>query len=210
MARSPAPRPSKPPPKAPADDRKARLKSAAEVAKLLGAGRNTVQRWIDAGCPVVSKPVTPGDGDRYVLDLGEVVEWRIATEVAAARKASARPARMAGDHDEDEDVASDLLKDPEKRMKVARLAVQLLSDQKRIVLTDDVEALFERAMGLIRQAVMAMPNRLIRFVPGLGVAETREFHTKVSSAAADTLEDVDKLVRTFVAEARKAQEEAGR
>lgn len=200
MARTPA----KPAAKAPADDRKARLKSAAEVARLLGAGRNTVQRWIDSGCPTVSKPVTPGDGDRYVLDLREVVEWRIATEVAAARRAAPRP---SGDGDDD-DVAGDLLKDPEKRMKVARLAVQLLSDQKRVTLNDDVEALWDRAHGLIRQAVMALPNRLIRMVPGQGAAETRALHRKVSDACADTLEDADKLVRGFVAEARKAEEAA--
>lgn len=206
MARTPAARPAKAPAKAQADDRKARLKSAAEVARLLGAGRNTVQRWIDSGCPTVSKPVTPGDGDRYVLDLREVVEWRIATEVAAARRAAPRP---SGDGD-DEDVAGDLLKDPEKRMKVARLAVQLLGDQKRVVLTDDVQGLWERAHGLIRQSVMALPNRVIRMVPGLGVAETKAVHRKISDACADALEDASKSVATFVAEARKAAEEAGR
>ncbi|WP_449410047.1 hypothetical protein [Methylobacterium komagatae] len=199
MARTPA----KAPAKAPADERKFRLKSAADTAKLLGASRNTVQGWIDAGCPTVKRPV--GSGDSYVLDLREVVEWRIATEVEEARKAARRP---SGDSDGDDDVAGDLLKDPEKRMKVARLAVQLLADQKKVVLTDDVEALWQRTQGLIRQAVMALPNRLIRMVPGQGVAETRALHRKVSDACADTLEDADKLVRGFVAEARKAEEAA--
>jgi|GEM_PF-2785190 len=125
MARTPA----KAPAKAPVDKRKFRLKSAADTAKLLGARRNTVQGWIDAGCPTVKRPV--GSGDSYVLDLREVVEWRIATEAEKARKAARRP---SGDSN-DEDVAGDILKDPEKRMKVARLAVQLLS----------VEAMEDRA-----------------------------------------------------------------
>lgn len=202
MARTPA---TRRPPAADPDDRKARLKSAAEVAKLLGAGRNTVQGWIDAGCPTVSKPV--GKGDSYVLDLREVVEWRIASEVARARKEYARPARSSYDED---DVADDLLKDPEKRMKVARLAVQLLADQKEVVLTDDVQALWERCFGLIRQSVMALPNRVIRMVPGLGVDETKAFHRKTSDACADILEEASKAVATFVAAARKAEAEAAR
>lgn len=209
MARTPTPKRTSTPAKlAEVSDRQIRLKSAAQVAKLLGAGRNTVQGWIDAGCPCVSKPASPGDGDKYVLDVAEVVRWRIATEVAEARKEASRPGRAAGDADDD--VADDLLKDPEKRMKVARLAVQLLGDQKRVVLTDDVQGLWERAHGLIRQSVMALPNRVIRMVPGLGVDETKSLHRKISDACADSLEDASKSVATFVAEARKAAEEAGR
>ncbi len=188
------------------DARKARLKSAAEVAKLLGAGRNTVQGWIDAGCPTVSKPATPGDGDKYVLDMAEVVKWRIATEVAAARKAAARPS----DPGDDEGVADDLLKDPEKRMKVARLAVALLNDQKEVVLTDDVQSLWERSYGLIRQSVMALPNRVIRLVPGLGVDETKAFHRKTSAACADALEEASRAVAAFIAQARKDAADAAR
>lgn len=181
-----------------------RTKSAADAAKLLGVSRNTVQGWIDEGCPCVSKPVRPGDGDSYRLDLAEIVRWRIAKAVAEAK---VPPKGRPSDGDEDDDPKG--LTDPEQRLKVANLAVKLLKEQKKVVLVDEVDALFERALGLIRQSVMAMPNRVIRFVPGLGVAETQSVHRKITDAAADTMEDAHKLVTAFVARARKDAEGAG-
>lgn len=66
-----------------------RVKSASEIADLLGVNRNTVAKWIRDGMPTEGEP--PAAGKPYMIDMAAAVRWlqeRAAREAAEAMPTS--------------------------------------------------------------------------------------------------------------------------
>lgn len=59
-----------------------RVMSSSMVATYLDVSRNTVQAWINRGCPVEREPEKKGES--YELDLAAVVKWLQAQEIEKA------------------------------------------------------------------------------------------------------------------------------
>lgn len=71
------------PPHRSAGDRGSKLHSLTQAAGLLGVHRNTLAKWLEQGCPAVTR----ADRDRGIeweLDLPQVIDWRISRAVEDA------------------------------------------------------------------------------------------------------------------------------
>lgn len=160
-----------------------RVMSLSSVATLLGVAPNTVRGWVRLGCDgIVSRP--EGKGTDYRLDLAAIVEWRLAREV---EKALEKAGRARGDPDDDSVEA--MLRDPEKRLKIAREQARFNKEMELVAAVADSEAKWERAFGVIRQSVMALPDRVVRLYPGLDPKVERENYRKIAAFCADAMEE---------------------
>lgn len=157
--------------------------SAKELSDLLGRDRGTISEWLEDGCPVVQRGMK---GVPHVFDLAEVVRWRErrAAEDAAEKAALAMPI--------DDDAIDGLpgirgLKDPEKQVRTTIQLVKLAA--LRGAATPNAVALdaTERALGLVRQTLMPLANRLLRELPGLSKEDARRVQELARKATADAL-----------------------
>lgn len=72
-----------------------RVMSSSMVATYLDVSRNTVQAWINRGCPVEREPEKKGES--YELDLAAVVKWLQAQEIEKALdRAGPSPSSVPG------------------------------------------------------------------------------------------------------------------
>ena len=92
MAKKPAPRPGKETATpaeglrriaAPTAGKTYRVKSASEVADLLGVSRATVAKWIRDGMPTEGSE--PAPGKPYLIDIGVAVRWLQGRAAAEAK-----------------------------------------------------------------------------------------------------------------------------
>ncbi|SMC32594.1 hypothetical protein SAMN06297251_10151 [Fulvimarina manganoxydans] len=164
-------------------DRSQHWVSISRLAEIIGRDRGTIADWIgDKGCPVADHG---SSGEATLLDPAEVFRWRErfvrdeeAAKVASGETAGGAPMKP-----------SDLVKLED--LKIKRLAV----GQKAEVLVPRyvVEGAFELALGLIRQTIMAIPERLVRDMAGYPEKQRLEWREKAL-----------KQCRTALAEGAKA------
>lgn len=155
----------------------ARHVSIKRLHELTGFDRNTIKSWIDKGCPVVSAGER---GTDYVLDIRAVWKWR-EREVAKA----------TGANDEDSDWEFMGVKDPTAAAKFATAMSRIFEaakEQKELVMVDAAAASFARAMSLVRQAVMAIPDRCARDLAGFPKEKVSEARLAMISTCKNALD----------------------
>ncbi|WP_296071495.1 terminase small subunit [uncultured Agrobacterium sp.] len=128
---------------------KLRLVSVKQAATLLNRDRNTVQKWLDRGCPFVTK----GDralGIAWELDLADVVKWleERAGENAAEKFASSTDGQVSED-------------EAKRRKALAQAVVAELDMLERldtIVLKSDVLDLIAADYGEIKAKLISISD----------------------------------------------------
>lgn len=142
-----------------------RLVSVKQAATLLNRDRNTVQKWLDRGCPFVTK----GDralGIAWELDLADVVKW---LEERAGENAAEKFASSTG---------GQVSEDEAKRRKALAQAVvaelDMLERLDTIVLKSDVLDLIAAYYGEIKSKLMSIADTVgARVDPATVVGWTR-------------------------------------
>ena len=122
------------------------IANRGEMAGILGISPTTLDRYVQAGCPVVEK----GAGRReYRFNTAEVIRWYLARD--------AGPARAQTD-------------DSRRRYNLAAAELkefQLAEKRGSLIRVDDVAAILEDELANVRSRLLAMPGRLAPIVVGM-------------------------------------------
>lgn len=136
---------------------KAKTVSLAEASVLIGVHRNTLKNWLESkGCPAVER-ADRNSGKEWQLDMGAIMDWRVAEAVAAVLPAPGQA---------DADLAADGFVDTDegKRRKVVAEAAlseyELARVQEQVVAVRDVAAIVATEYGEVRAALTALPDAL--------------------------------------------------
>lgn len=140
-------------------EKSSRLVSISEFERLTGFDRGTVRNWIKKHrCPVEN---AGGKGEAVLLDIRAVWKWR--EEFVRAEEA-AKYARA----DASEDYSGvDLT--PADRLKLAQIRltnIKIAREAEMLLPREFVEFAVERMFGVVRQTVMAVPERIFRKMGG--------------------------------------------
>jgi phage terminase Nu1 subunit (DNA packaging protein) len=123
--------------------------SLMQCAQLLDRDRNTIQKWIRQGCPVV-QAADRGRGQSWVLDLAAVVRWREEQVAGRAAEAGDAPDGMSKDE-----------ADRRKAWAQAYLAELELEEERRaVVRVDQVLDVVAAEYAAVRAALESVPAKL--------------------------------------------------
>jgi phage terminase Nu1 subunit (DNA packaging protein) len=167
--------------------------SLSDIATRFGVSRNTVMKWIADGCPVEKRPA--GKGDSYELDIRAVIRWTTAQAVEEAK----RQVRADLDLDELAGIAGEA-DDPKELIRIAALQLKFDENRRMLVRRDHALGTMRRAFGLVRQAVMAIPNRALDLFPGLEPEDHRRKYASLNDLCADALTDGAQALKDFDAD----------
>lgn len=116
----------------------------------MGVSLPTVDRWVTAGCPVVSQG---GKGRAWEFSLPDVIAWRVERERKAATPDAPTDAEAAKTR---------------KLIAEAQLAeLELAKAKDAVALIDEFERAEARLMAIIQQNVMNVPARAFRQLAGV-------------------------------------------
>ncbi|ARQ56889.1 phage DNA packaging Nu1 protein [Rhizobium sp. Kim5] len=137
------------PPSAKREAAKLRIVSVKQAATLLNRDRNTVQKWLDKGCPYVTK-ADRELGISWELDLGDVVRWLEdrAGEIAAERFGASEDGKTSED-------------EAKRRRAVAQAVVaelDMLERLRSVIPIADVLDLWSTDYAAIRDKLMSIPD----------------------------------------------------
>lgn len=167
------------------DAAKLRLVSVKQCAMLLNRDRNTLQKWLDQGCPFVTK----ADRDRGVaweLDIADVVKW---LEERAARSV----AEKFGDPN---DKTSKEEADRRKAVAAAVVAeLEMIERLKSVVPVSSVLELWAKDHNEIKSKVMSIPEILAANVDPSIATAIRILAEKHCRAALDKLKTKDTILK---------------
>src|SRR5690606_6991006 len=105
-------------------------------------------------------------------DVGSVVQWKLAHEIAKAREAGAKDGRAGAGDDDNAD----------NRWKEVRARIWELTLAERIgkvVRLDQVETEWARFLGMLNTRLQGMPQRLSKKLEGM---DAREIAAEIESA----------------------------
>ena len=123
-----------------------RAMSLLAVSQAPGQDRSVTLRWIETlGCPCIRR-ADRDLGHEWQLDLGDVVRWRVAHERKVVLSETG--------------AGSDI--EPKDRLILLKIA----KEANLLVPVVAVEAVYERADGQARQAIMSASTRLARSMDG--------------------------------------------
>ncbi|KTR06891.1 hypothetical protein NS365_05505 [Aureimonas ureilytica] len=171
-----------------AADRAERLMSMSKAAALMGRDRNTLAAWAAKGMPIARKGES---GSSHLVDLKEVILWR---EEQVRREERTRfPG--AGEDGLGEGMGgrmspSDLLK--LENLKLTRLKVGQAAEI--LVERSIPEMAEERAYGILRQAIMALPERLTREMAGFPEEKKLIWRQKAQGWCREALKQSAKVI----------------
>ncbi len=177
-------------------ERSDRHVSMLGLAKLTGWDRGTIRDWIDKkGCPVVSRG---GRGEDAVLDVGEVWRWR----EEQVRQDAIRKAGASGIGEDGDFLGFLGIRDPAKaadaQLKFMKVGVQA----GELVPHASMHDVLSQAFGALRNAVMAIPDRLYRDMSGFPDTLKKRWRQDVLGHCRDALATAAKQVeRAMAAEA---------
>jgi phage terminase Nu1 subunit (DNA packaging protein) len=124
--------------------------SLMQCAQLLDRDRNTIQKWIRQGCPVV-QAADRGRGQSWVLDLAAVVRWR--EEQAASVAAAGVKIDPEGMSKEEAD--------RRRAVALAYMAELELEEERRaVVRVDQVLDVVAAEYAAVRAALESVPAKL--------------------------------------------------
>lgn len=168
-------------------DRSAYLLSISRLADLLGRDRGTISDWIPKGCPVSR---SGGTGESKLLDPAAVIAWREQQIRLDEARKYATP--------EGESVGGVAMK-PADLVKLQELDIKRLAfgEKARILVPRYVvEAAFERALAIIREAIMAIPERLVRDMAGFPEDRKMEWRQSALDQCRESLREGAKALAT--------------
>lgn len=128
-----------------------RVVSVKQAATLLGRDRNTIQKWLDQGCPYLTK-ADRDLGVSWELDLGDVVRW-------LEERAGAAAAAKFGDT-EDGKMTEDEAK---RRRAVAQAVVAELDMLERLRAVVPISGALDwwaKDYAEIKARAMALPDKI--------------------------------------------------
>ncbi|MDX1216300.1 hypothetical protein GOL99_12220 [Sinorhizobium medicae] len=164
---------------------KLRLVSVKQCAMLLNRDRNTIQKWLDQGCPFVTK----ADRDRGIaweLDIADVVKW---LEERAAKSV----AEKFGDPN---DKTSKEEGDRRKAVAAAVMAeLDMLERLKSVVPVSSVLELWSKDYNEVRAKVMSLPDILAVNVDPSIAGAVRILADKHCRAVLDKLKTKDTILK---------------
>lgn len=164
---------------------KLRLVSVKQCAMLLNRDRNTIQKWLDQGCPFVTK----ADRDRGIaweLDIADVVKW---LEERAAKSV----AEKFGDPN---DKTSKEEADRRKAVAGAVVAeLEMIERLKSVVPVSSVLELWAKDHGEIKAKVMSIPEILAANVDPSIATTIRVLAEKHCRAALEKLKTKDAILK---------------
>ncbi len=131
------------------DAAKLRIVSVKQAATLLNRDRNTIQKWLDKGCPHVTK-ADRDLGIPWELDLAEVVRWleERAADTAAERFGGTEDGKTSED-------------EAKRRRAVAQAVVaelDMLERLRSVVPIADVLDTWAKDYAAIRDKLMSIPD----------------------------------------------------
>ncbi len=166
---------------------KLRIVSVKQASTLLNRDRNTIQKWLDQGCPYVTK-ADRSLGIAWELDLAEVVKW---LEERSATSAAEKFADLTeGQMSEDE---------AKRRKAVAQAVVaelEMYEKLKAVIPIDDALSLWAKDYAEIKAKVMAIPDILaVNVSPEISdqVRALADKHIRTAMALMKTKESLLKL-----------------
>lgn len=137
-------------------ERSMRLVNKKRFCELTGFDRKTLDDWIAKGAPVEGES---GRGAEILVDVRAIWKWR-EEQVAAKALEDAMS-------DGEEVVGFMGIRDPAKAIKAQFEYIKMAATKKLLVHHDPLNSANERAFGIIRQAIMAIPDRIFREMAGL-------------------------------------------
>lgn len=162
-----------------------RLVSLSRFSELTGFDRGTIRGWIDKKCPI--EPGSGGKGEAIIVDIRAVWQWREETVRAEER------AKFAS-HDDVEDTTP-LTPSDRLKLEQIKLAQIKIGQQAEILVPRDLaEYATERMFGQIRQAVMAVPDRLFRLMSGIHHADKADWYRQAQGQCRAALAEGAKAV----------------
>ena len=154
-------------PAAPVTPRTARGMSLLALSQVLGVGRSVVEGWVQRhGCPPIRDSNGKGTGNEWSFDLAAVVAWRIEHE----RRTTI--AEMGAEAIE-----------PKDRLILLKIA----KEANLVVPVAAVEAMYERANGKARQAIMSASTRLARSMDGFPADRVSQWALQADEILRDVL-----------------------
>lgn len=136
-----------------------------ELAGALSVSTNTVDRWVQQGCPVEEGGA---NGKAYVFRLSEVWAWYQSSKRAAEerRQAASRAVEQMRLHflrlGDDQGAAELSLKDRRELAQAELVWMQAAARRRELVPVEEMVDLLERVLGELRDALSALPDRLAR------------------------------------------------
>lgn len=169
-----------------------RMVSKNEFHKLFGFDRHTIDDWIDdKGMPAEKV------GEEYRIDLRAAWKWREEyIEAQAIKKAGGVGGPPAG-------FMGKVWLDAGKEIKAMKDYADLGEILKTLAHIEDQEAAFERAMGIVRQSVMAIAERMTRDMAGFPEDRVLTWRKNAKKFAQDGLAEADRQIKDAFREARK-------
>lgn len=139
------------PPTSKREATKLRTVSVKQCSLLLNRDRNTIQKWLDQGCPFVTQ-ADRNLGIAWELDVAEVVRW---LEERAAKSA----AEKFGDSEDGK-----MTEDEAKRRRAVAQAVvaelDMLERLKAVILVSDALDLWIKDYSKIKAKAMSLPDKI--------------------------------------------------
>lgn len=174
------------PPVAKRDAAKLRLVSVKQAATLLNRDRNTIQKWLDKGCPHVTK-ADRDLGIAWELDLADVVRWLEdrAADAAAERFGDGKDGKTTED-------------EAKRRRAVAQAVVaeiDMLERLRSVVPTDYVLDLWSTDYATIRDKAMSIPDLIAANVDPSIASHVSGIADKAIRGVLDKLKTRDKLLK---------------
>ncbi len=178
----------------PADVPVGRVVSLTDLADLTGYHRGTISDWITKK----RMPVVRGGrhGVEYQISVREFVEWR-------EKQASAESALKATSEGAFQFMG---ITDSYKAIMARAKWVSMGESERALVHRAPMQAAMERAFGLVRQAVMAVPDRIARDMAGFPPDRVAAWRRQARDYCMEALADAANAIRQ-AAEAAASEEE---
>lgn len=171
-----------------------RLMTKHEFHKRTGFDRHTIDDWISKGMPAEKV------GEEYRIDLRAAWKWREEFVVAEAMKKAGGGGAPGGPPI---GFLGRVWLDPGKEIKAMKDYAEMGEMLKRLAHIDDMIAAFERASGLVRQSVMAVPERIFRDMAGFPEERKLQWRADAKKSCQEALAEGDRAIKRAFAEARK-------
>lgn len=167
----------------PPEYRSEHLLSLTRLAAMIGRDRGTISDWVRKGMPVAKRA---GAGETMLLDPKEVFAWRenFCREEEIARSGRSAPDDAGGIPAIPLKAADQLKFEQLKQSKVKTgLMVEMLIPRST------ADSAFEECLGIIRTAVMSIPERLYREMAGMPEPQKLAWREKALTSCRSALKE---------------------
>ncbi|GJD97467.1 hypothetical protein [Methylobacterium iners] len=159
-----------------------RLFSLVDLADLTGVHRDTLSAWVQKGMPTVRGG---RHGVAYQVDIRAYLAWReeqIRTDAIKNAPVTGAFSFMG-------------ITDPYKAIMARDRFVRMGESEKALVHRAPMQAAMQRAYGILRQTVMAIPDRLSRDMVGFPQERVDEWRRSAKGYCYEALAEAANQIR---------------